>query len=603
MNSHTNGSNKVASLTFDFAWETLGKKKLSNVDLRLVIDTLRAIPWTKESIRFVKSNRINELLRRLRSTSISQMEYSSLAQTLTDPIGVDCLEKGTWTLWEELTLKYNLNKPMGTVDIRATIRSMTQGVIKTPLDLAAISKLQAIALDRSILAHGTVTLLWQCAKCQFEYPTGGVTKRFHSDPQTLPDMISRIKGKQLDQTGTARQLEELKTTMGLPKDFDKLTPGCQVKRLKAAQIDRNQLARYLSLGAELNLLRTIKGSLSQVCSGVASYKNTCDLLGRPSFPPTADTVQLWSATFRPGKTFQNYLAHLKKACALMNHPTDWLTQTVREVSNGLINAQDLSFKFPNFIKSGLLIDLLTYLKMDSVMGQACFLSYLFALRTPSETLRLVRAFADDRLTEFVPQEDKALIGTRTYKETTVLVIKFSFRKNIRNGCILMRPCLCDEECVTANALCPVHMVWPVIRDRVAAGDPLFPTLTTNSFNRHLKSTMTAMAVPEGGLFSSHAFRRGATQEIKDSGSTFATILKTGTWRSACYKNYLDLQADEAINISTLLLENLGSDSDDSDHDPKERRMKRKVTKRVRKIPITFTNEVNEQGEERADSPT
>ena len=65
--------------------------------------------------------------------------------------------------------------------------------------------------------------------------------------------------------------------------------------------------------------------------------------------------------------------------------------------------------------------------------------------------------------------------------------------------------------------------------------------------------MAAMGFGQGGLYSPHAFRRGETQEIIDSGSTISTIIKSGTWLSACYKNYLDLKADEEINISTLLL--------------------------------------------------
>ena len=156
-----------------------------------------------------------------------------------------------------------------------------------------------------------------------------------------------------------------------------------------------------------------------------------DLLGRPSFPPTEDSVQLWPTTFRPGKTFRNYSVRLKNARVLLNHPADWLTTTVREMSTGLTTAQDLSFKSPNFIKSEALIELLTFLKVGSVMGQACFLSYLFALRAPSETLRLVRAFADGRLAEFGPQEYKALDGIWAFKGAQVLVIKFPFRKKYK----------------------------------------------------------------------------------------------------------------------------------------------------------------------------
>ena len=88
---------------------------------------------------------------------------------------------------------------MGRVDLRATIRSITQGAVKTPLGLASITKFQAIALDQSALAEGAVALLWQCAKCQFDYPVGRVTKRFHNDPDATPRLIDRIAGKTIEQ--------------------------------------------------------------------------------------------------------------------------------------------------------------------------------------------------------------------------------------------------------------------------------------------------------------------------------------------------------------------------------------------------------------------
>ena len=259
------------------------------------------------------------------------------------------------------------------------------------------------------------------------------------------------------------------------------------------------------------------------------------------------------------------------------------------MSKGLKNAQDLSFKFPNFIQTDALLTLLRYTKVDTAVGQLFYISYLFALRVPSETLRLIRAYANDPITQFIPQEEKALIAVRCHDQTPVLVIKFAFRKNLRNGCILMRPCLCRESDQRAQKLCPVHVIWELIKDRVDPGDPLFPGWSANKVNRTLKILMAELGFDQGGKYSSHAFRRGATNEVKSCGSTLATILKTGTWTSASYKNYLDLQADEAINISRLLIEGLGSDSEESDNDRPKKRVSRTkhMTKKMRKIPMTF----------------
>ena len=81
----------------------------------------------------------------------------------------------------------------------------------------------------------------------------------------------------------------------------------------------------------------------------------------------------------------------------------------------------------------------------------------------------------------------------------------------------------------------------------------FPRLAASSINPLLKATMAALQFDQGGMYSSHAFRRDATDEVKNSGQTIATILKSGTWISAFYKNYIGINADESINSSQLLI--------------------------------------------------
>ena len=135
-------------------------------------------------------------------------------------------------------------------------------------------------------------------------------------------------------------------THGLPEDFDTYTPWAKVELLGSANLDRALLTRYLALGAEINVLRAVKMTLPSVRPGVKSYWRFCALLGRPSFPPTTDTAQLWSATFWAGKTFAQYIARLQKASILLGHPLEWLTPSAKSLSEGLRNAQDLIFKFP-----------------------------------------------------------------------------------------------------------------------------------------------------------------------------------------------------------------------------------------------------------------
>ena len=127
------------------------------------------------------------------------------------------------------------------------------------------------------------------------------------------------------------------------------------------------------------------------------------------------------------------------------------------------------------------------------------------------------------------------------------------------------------------------------------GCPLLPGATPNSFNRKLKALTTALSYPEGGGTPPplpHAFRRGATDEVKISGPTLATIATSGTWLSTCYKNCLGLQADAAINISTHHLDEMGagSDSDDPDIPPECARNVKRVATRVRRGPMIIRDE-------------
>ena len=69
---------------------------------------------------------------------------------------------------------------------------------------------------------------------------------------------------------------------------------------------------------------------------------------------------------------------------------------------------------------------------------------------------------------------------------------------------------------------------------------------------------------QGHRFSSHALRQGATGEIKNSGSAFATILTSGLWSPGGFRCYLDLHDEEVINISALLIKDIESEIDDPD---------------------------------------
>ena len=146
-----------------------------------------------------------------------------------------------------------------------------------------------------------------------------------------------------------------------------------------------------------------------------------------------------SSLFRPSPTFPNYVGYLEKACLFLGQSVAWDTPAVRNVAMALKLSGKSNIRFPNFLQSAIVIGILRHEGPDGEFGLLAYLSYLCALRVPSEALPLRRAYANDALGVFSPQEEKALIGLRGEGDDRKLVLRFSSRKNLPGGCILIRP--------------------------------------------------------------------------------------------------------------------------------------------------------------------
>ena len=195
------------------------------------------------------------------------------------------------------------------------------------------------------------------------------------------------------------------------------------------------------------------------------------------------------------------------------------------------------------------------------------MAYISPLRVPSEALTATRAFPNDPIAQFIPQEEKALVWARTHKSIDVVITKFAFRKNLRNGRILKRPCICKETNSLSRLLRHPRTFRPLVKRMVSVGKTLFPGSTSNKFIFTLKALMSELGFDRPQEYSSKAFRRCATREILETGAALGVIISSGTCAAAGYRAYLDLQMGEALNISSLLIESIGSDSGETDDEP------------------------------------
>ena len=113
---------------------------------------------------------------------------------------------------------------------------------------------------------------------------------------------------------------------------------------------------------------------------------------------------------------------------------------------------------------------------------------------------------------------------------------------------------------------------------------IFPSLTASSFGRKLKSEMIRMGHRSGASFSSHCFRRGATQELQVAEASTDTIKSAGCWRGMGFRSYVDTQLTDALKIPRLLVRATASDSDDDPDAPANLAMGAPLRKKLRGFP-------------------
>ena len=149
---------------------------------------------------------------------------------------------------------------------------------------------------------------------------------------------------------------------------------------------------------------------------------------------------------------------------------------------------------------------------------------------------------------------EALIGLRGPVGRECLAIRFLRRKNLPNGRILPRPCFCKLAAPSAKRLCPVHAFWPEIAARAKCGEKLFPGYTTQNVNATIKAVLAKLGIPHAERYTSHGYRRGASQELKERGCQWPIVASLGEWRSLAFMGYIDIAKDVARDMSKLLIE-------------------------------------------------
>ena len=126
---------------------------------------------------------------------------------------------------------------------------------------------------------------------------------------------------------------------------------------------------------------------------------------------------------------------------------------------------------------------------------------------------------------------------------------------------MRRPCFCKLGSKNAARLCPVHWFWPWVTKR-KSGQQLFPSLNGRNINRILRAILKKIHVPASERYTSHGFRRGAAQELKESGSQWPIVASLGQWNSLCFNGYVDVSDEMAQQVGKLFINSYEFESDD-----------------------------------------
>ena len=293
-----------------------------------------------------------------------------------------------------------------------------------------------------------------------------------------------------------------------------------------------------------------------------------ELSAIPAFPVSERTVLLRSAICNDGRTFGHYANFVRNACFFLNVSTAWFSSAVINTVNGLRSAGKGKFRFHKFIRSDLVIKVINFEPIGSQFAQLAFCAHLFALRVPSEALHLRRASSSDSMDMLSPAQDEALIAVRQGPQGPKLIPRLAYRKNLPTGCVLYRPCFCgfSEASPKHHGLCPIH-VWRMhVCCRVEPGRLLIAEVNPRNISRVIKTVFRKLKLPRAESYTAHGFRRGASRELKERGSQWATAAGAGGWRSLASRGYVDTAEDISRAMDKLLIEDFdanGSDGEES----------------------------------------
>ena len=297
----------TASILVNNAINVLNTPRVSSQSLDEALRPFAVIQWTREVLNHITVAKMNRLLGRLKRSPLPKATLRLITEhfkrALSDEPAIIPLH---FTEWRDTVTRSGLNNLANPDTWLAVWEALSTHRIPDPPTLARVSLLEIQTVSDSSLFGDLIQSHWQAVRIEFAHTTAtpGTVVTFRKNVSALPEAL-RAPNAELTEIG--QDFEDSKLDIGLPSNFDHMGPSARITALQEATPDSQQLLRFLSTGAQTNVLQQVRLTLPSVASGVNCYLSFCSLLGIAPSPPTAPAVQQWSTLFIHGETYQLYV--------------------------------------------------------------------------------------------------------------------------------------------------------------------------------------------------------------------------------------------------------------------------------------------------------
>jgi hypothetical protein len=126
--------------------------------------------------------------------------------------------------------------------------------------------------------------------------------------------------------------------------------------------------------------------------------------------------------------------------------------------------------------------------------------------------------------------------TLVWRDGDVVCLRMGRRKNRPNGSgTLRRVC----TCCGCKHTCVVHILWDQFLGLLPIGAMPWSKISPAEALFRIRRVLQRLAVPNAKGYRTQDLRRGHAEDMRQSGSPLADILRAGQWRSSAFLKYLD----------------------------------------------------------------